>query len=71
MDGYFNFKLIDLSARHDCITNHFCRHALLFEDIGGEYNIGLATNANTVREFDDALTRGMRPFCSLAFLEAI
>lgn len=35
------------------------RHAMLFEDIGGEYNIAVAANANSVREFDDALTRGM------------
>ena len=37
----------------------FCRHALLFEDMGGEYNIPLAANAKYVREFDDGLTRGM------------
>jgi hypothetical protein len=34
------------------------RHAHLFEDIGGEYNIPLAAKAKTVREFDDGLTRG-------------
>ncbi|MED6174701.1 hypothetical protein PIB30_071508 [Stylosanthes scabra] len=33
------------------------RHVLLFEDIGGEYNIPMAANAKSVREFDDGLTR--------------
>lgn len=37
----------------------FCSHALLFEDIGGEYNIPLAANAKSVRDFDQGLTRGM------------
>ncbi|CAN0908924.1 Embryogenesis-associated protein EMB8 [Linum grandiflorum] len=35
----------------------FKRHALLFEDIGGEFNIKLAANARTIREFDEGLTR--------------
>ena len=35
-----------------------CRHALLFEDIGGDYNILMAANAKTVRDFDEGLTRG-------------
>ncbi|KAF7828098.1 embryogenesis-associated protein EMB8-like [Senna tora] len=35
----------------------FKRHALLFEDMGGEYNIELAANARSVREFDEGLTR--------------
>lgn len=35
-----------------------CRHLLLFEDMGGEYNITLAANAKTVKEFDEGLTRG-------------
>lgn len=34
------------------------RHALLFEGLGGEYNIPMATNARSVREFDEGLTRG-------------
>ncbi|XP_035543345.1 embryogenesis-associated protein EMB8-like isoform X2 [Juglans regia] len=33
------------------------RHALLFEDMGGEYNIPLAANAKSVRDFDEGLTR--------------
>lgn len=40
----------------------FSRHALLFEDMGGEYNIPMAANAKSVREFDDGLTRGMCPY---------
>ncbi|CAL1373688.1 unnamed protein product [Linum trigynum] len=35
----------------------FKKHAPLFEDMGGEFNIELAANARTVREFDDGLTR--------------
>ncbi|GLT35752.1 hypothetical protein SLA2020_101790 [Shorea laevis] len=35
----------------------FKRHALLFEDMGGEFNIPLAANAKSVREFDEGLTR--------------
>lgn len=38
----------------------FCRHAHLFEGMEGEYNIPLAANAKSVREFDDGLTRGMQ-----------
>ncbi|XP_021844904.2 embryogenesis-associated protein EMB8 isoform X2 [Spinacia oleracea] len=35
----------------------FKKHGALFEDIGGEYNIPMAANAKTVREFDEGLTR--------------
>ncbi|XP_010533545.1 PREDICTED: embryogenesis-associated protein EMB8 isoform X1 [Tarenaya hassleriana] len=35
----------------------FRKHALLFEDIGGEFNIPMAANAKTVRDFDEGLTR--------------
>ncbi|XP_002971512.2 embryogenesis-associated protein EMB8 [Selaginella moellendorffii] len=35
----------------------FRKHAALFEEIGGEYNIPLAANAKTVRQFDEGLTR--------------
>lgn len=35
----------------------FKKHALLFEDVGGEYNIPLAATAKTVRDFDEGLTR--------------
>lgn len=47
-----------------------CRHALLFEDIGGDYNILMAANAKTVRDFDEGLTRGkycVPEICSLFF----
>ncbi|TYH98801.1 hypothetical protein ES332_A11G021900v1 [Gossypium tomentosum] len=42
------------------IRNIFKRHILLFEDIGGEYNIPLALNARQVRDFDEGLTRGCK-----------
>lgn len=35
----------------------FKKHALLFEDMGGEYNIPLAANAKSVKDFDEGLTR--------------
>lgn len=35
----------------------FKRHASLFEDISGEYNIPMVANAKTVKEFDEGLTR--------------
>ncbi|GAV88905.1 Abhydrolase_6 domain-containing protein [Cephalotus follicularis] len=35
----------------------FKKHALLFEDIGGEFNIPLAANCKTVREYDEGITR--------------
>ncbi|KAJ0962146.1 hypothetical protein J5N97_029974 [Dioscorea zingiberensis] len=35
----------------------FKKHALLFEGIEGEYNISMAANAQSIREFDEALTR--------------
>ncbi|XP_026406110.1 embryogenesis-associated protein EMB8-like isoform X1 [Papaver somniferum] len=39
------------------LTKIFKKHAQLFEDIGGEYDIKLAANAKTVKEFDEGLTR--------------
>ncbi|KAL9246621.1 hypothetical protein vseg_020135 [Gypsophila vaccaria] len=35
----------------------FDKHASLFQDIGGDYNIPLAANAKTVKDFDQGLTR--------------
>ncbi|KAI4312686.1 hypothetical protein MLD38_037487 [Melastoma candidum] len=34
----------------------FERHLLLLEDMGGEYNIPLAVNVKTVKDFDEGLT---------------
>ncbi|XP_047335999.1 embryogenesis-associated protein EMB8-like, partial [Impatiens glandulifera] len=39
------------------LCNIFKKHASLFEDMGGEYNIPMAANATTVRDFDEGLTR--------------
>ena len=46
------------------------RHAALFENIGGEYNIPKVAAARTVRDFDDGLTRGKHDVqsCFLSFL---
>lgn len=40
------------------ISSFIPRHALLFEGIGGEYNIPMVANARSVRDFDEGLTRG-------------
>jgi hypothetical protein len=34
------------------------RHAHIFDGIEGDYNLSLAANAKTVRDFDDGVTRG-------------
>ncbi|KAF4389449.1 embryogenesis-associated protein EMB8 [Cannabis sativa] len=44
-------------ALSSALCKIFKKHALLFEDIGGDFNIPLAANAKTVREFDEGLTR--------------
>jgi predicted alpha/beta-fold hydrolase len=33
------------------------RHESLFDGIGGEYQLDLAANCRTIRDFDDAITR--------------
>ncbi|XP_076881400.1 embryogenesis-associated protein EMB8-like [Bidens hawaiensis] len=33
------------------------KHIMLFEDIGGDYNIPLAANAETIRDYDEGLTQ--------------
>lgn len=39
------------------LTKIFKKHALLFEEMGGDFNIQLAANAKSVRDFDEGLTR--------------
>ncbi|KAI3713472.1 hypothetical protein L1987_72050 [Smallanthus sonchifolius] len=39
------------------LSRIFKKHALLFEEMNGEYNIPAAANCKSVREFDEALTR--------------
>lgn len=36
----------------------FAKHAHLFKDIGGDFDIPLAANAKTVRDFDNGITKG-------------
>ena len=50
------------------------RHALLFEGIEGEYNLPVALKSPSLRQFDEAFTRGTY-FCiiltgSLLIMEA-
>lgn len=51
------FNKIYDKALSSALSKIFNKHALLFEDIGGEYNIPLVANAKSVRDFDDGLTR--------------
>ncbi|XAR70093.1 Alcohol O-acetyltransferase [Bertholletia excelsa] len=44
-------------ALANALCKIFKKHALLFEDLGGEYNIPSAASAKSVREFDEGLTR--------------
>uniref|UniRef100_A0A7N0UKA8 AB hydrolase-1 domain-containing protein n=1 Tax=Kalanchoe fedtschenkoi TaxID=63787 RepID=A0A7N0UKA8_KALFE len=41
----------------NALVKIFKKHALLFSDMGGEYNIELAASAKTVKDFDEGLTR--------------
>ncbi|KAG2398169.1 Embryogenesis-associated protein [Vigna angularis] len=51
------FNNIYDKALSKALCKIFKKHASLFEDMGGEYNIPMAANAKSVREFDDGLTR--------------
>ncbi|XP_057456877.1 embryogenesis-associated protein EMB8 [Lotus japonicus] len=51
------FNIVYDKALSKALCKIFKKHALLFEDIGGDYNIPMAANAKSVREFDDGLTR--------------
>ena len=39
------------------LSNIYKRHEHLLEGIGGEYQLELAANCKTIRDFDDAITR--------------
>ncbi|KAL1324655.1 hypothetical protein HN51_034820 [Arachis hypogaea] len=56
-DFHKGFNNVYDKALAKSLRTIFNKHALLFEDIGGEYNIPMAANAKSVREFDDGLTR--------------
>ncbi|GAB4858099.1 Embryoproteinsis-associated protein emb8, variant 3 [Ancistrocladus abbreviatus] len=56
-DFHKGFNNVYDKALANSLRKIFMKHALLFEDIGGEYDIQLAANAKTVREFDEGLTR--------------
>ncbi|XP_057518276.1 embryogenesis-associated protein EMB8 isoform X2 [Amaranthus tricolor] len=51
------FNNIYDKALANSLRKIFKQHVTLFEDIGGEYNIPMAANCKTVKEFDEALTR--------------
>jgi predicted alpha/beta-fold hydrolase len=56
-DFHKGFNNVYDKALSKSLRRIFSKHSLLFEDIGGEFNIPLAANAETVRDFDDGLTR--------------
>ncbi|KAM0934411.1 putative alcohol O-acetyltransferase [Dioscorea sansibarensis] len=51
------FNIVYDRALARALSKIFNKHALLFEGIEGEYNIPVAANARSIREFDEALTR--------------
>lgn len=51
------FNNIYNKALARALRNIFKKHALLFEGLSDEYNIPMAANARTVKEFDEGLTR--------------
>ncbi|KAL6349476.1 hypothetical protein AAG906_034133 [Vitis piasezkii] len=51
------FNIVYDKTLANALRKIFKKHILIFEDIGGEFNIPLAANAKSVREFDDGLTR--------------
>ncbi|XP_021767914.1 embryogenesis-associated protein EMB8-like [Chenopodium quinoa] len=56
-DFHKGFNNIYDKALASSLRRIFKKHAALFEDIGGEYNIPMVAYAKTVREFDEGLTR--------------
>ncbi|XP_038724752.1 embryogenesis-associated protein EMB8 isoform X3 [Tripterygium wilfordii] len=51
------FNIVYDKALANALCKIFKKHALLFEDMVGEYNIPSVANAKSVREFDEGLTR--------------
>ncbi|KAL2527772.1 esterase/lipase/thioesterase family protein [Abeliophyllum distichum] len=56
-DFHKGFNIVYDKALANSLCKIFKKHALLFEDIGGEFDIPMAANAKSVREFDEGLTR--------------
>ncbi|XP_059662142.1 embryogenesis-associated protein EMB8 [Cornus florida] len=56
-DFHKGFNNVYDKALATSLCKIFKKHALLFEDMGGEYNIPMVANAKSVREFDEGLTR--------------
>lgn len=56
--NFFSFSFFFLRGRENNIIYCLYRHALLFEELDGEYDIPSVANAKSVRDFDQGLTRG-------------
>ncbi|XP_022854367.1 embryogenesis-associated protein EMB8-like [Olea europaea var. sylvestris] len=59
------FNIVYDKALANSLCKIFKKHALLFEDIGGEFDIPMTANAKSVREFDEGLTRVSFGFTSV------
>ncbi|XP_010426624.1 PREDICTED: embryogenesis-associated protein EMB8-like [Camelina sativa] len=56
-DFHKGFNNVYDKALSRSLRRIFSKHSLLFEDIGGEFNIPLAANAETLRDFAEGVTR--------------
>ncbi|GMJ13774.1 hypothetical protein like AT3G50790 [Hibiscus trionum] len=56
-DFHKGFNNVYDKALSRALCKIFKKHALLFEDMEGEFNIPLAANAKSVRDFDEGITR--------------
>ncbi|XP_057509954.1 embryogenesis-associated protein EMB8 isoform X2 [Actinidia eriantha] len=56
-DFHKGFNNVYDKALANSLCKIFKKHDLLFEDMGGEYDIQATANAKSVREFDEGLTR--------------
>ncbi|KAJ4890217.1 esterase/lipase/thioesterase family protein [Raphanus sativus] len=54
-DFHKGFNNVYDKALSRSLRRIFSKHSLLFEDIGGGFNIPMAANAETVRDFDEGL----------------
>ncbi|XWS38157.1 hypothetical protein CRYUN_Cryun19dG0106300 [Craigia yunnanensis] len=64
-DFHKGFNNVYDKALARALCKIFQKHALLFEDMEGEFNIPLAANAKSVRDFDEGLTRVSSGFKSV------
>lgn len=49
-------RIYDRNLAHS-LRNIYKQHEHLFDGIGGDYQLDLAANCDSIRDFDDAITR--------------